>query len=183
MATLRTQDLTKSYGGRTVVRGVSLEVNSGEVVGLLGPERRGQDHDLLHDGRADGARFGPRHSQRRGCHRRCRCTRGRARASDICRRNRRFFAASRSSRTSSRFSRRSIWITAGRRARLPRAAGRAESDIAGLSAGLHAVGRRAAARRNHARAGHLAAVPAARRAVRRHRSHRHHRHPEDHFSS
>ena len=51
MATLRTQDLTKSYSGRTVVRGVSLEVQSGEVVGLLGPERRGQNDDVLHDRR------------------------------------------------------------------------------------------------------------------------------------
>src|SRR6202008_3458935 len=36
MATLRTFDLTKSYGGRTVVRGVNLELASGEIVGLLG---------------------------------------------------------------------------------------------------------------------------------------------------
>ena len=42
MATLRTRELTKSYSGRTVVRGVSLDVASGEVVGLLGPNGAGK---------------------------------------------------------------------------------------------------------------------------------------------
>jgi lipopolysaccharide export system ATP-binding protein len=41
-STLRTEALTKSYSGRTVVRGVSLDVNSGEVVGLLGPNGAGK---------------------------------------------------------------------------------------------------------------------------------------------
>jgi lipopolysaccharide export system ATP-binding protein len=42
MATLQTRELTKSYGGRTVVRGVNLEIASGEVVGLLGPNGAGK---------------------------------------------------------------------------------------------------------------------------------------------
>src|SRR5712671_2390406 len=42
MSTLRTFNLTKSYGGRTVVRSVSLHVNSGEIVGLLGPNGAGK---------------------------------------------------------------------------------------------------------------------------------------------
>src|SRR5947207_13598036 len=42
MSTLRTRDLTKSYSGRTVVRGVNVEIASGEVVGLLGANGAGK---------------------------------------------------------------------------------------------------------------------------------------------
>jgi lipopolysaccharide export system ATP-binding protein len=42
MATLHTSDLTKSYNGRTVVKGVNLDIASGEVVGLLGPNGAGK---------------------------------------------------------------------------------------------------------------------------------------------
>ena len=42
MSTLRTNNLVKTYKSRTVVNDVSFDVNSGEVVGLLGrsEERR-----------------------------------------------------------------------------------------------------------------------------------------------
>lgn len=39
---LRAQDLMKMYGKRTVVGGVSIEVNQGEIVGLLGPNGAGK---------------------------------------------------------------------------------------------------------------------------------------------
>jgi lipopolysaccharide export system ATP-binding protein len=39
---LQTTDLTKSYGKRTVVRGVNISVSSGEIVGLLGPNGAGK---------------------------------------------------------------------------------------------------------------------------------------------
>jgi len=42
MPTLRTERLTKSFSGRTVVRDVALDVASGEVVGLLGPNGAGK---------------------------------------------------------------------------------------------------------------------------------------------
>jgi lipopolysaccharide export system ATP-binding protein len=41
-ATLQARDLTKSYSGRTVVRGVNIELASGEVVGLLGANGAGK---------------------------------------------------------------------------------------------------------------------------------------------
>ncbi|MFO7707555.1 MAG: LPS export ABC transporter ATP-binding protein [Desulfobacterales bacterium] len=42
MTTLQAADLAKSYKGRQVVRGVSLTVGGGEVVGLLGPNGAGK---------------------------------------------------------------------------------------------------------------------------------------------
>ena len=39
---LRTDSLIKYYGKRQVVKGVSLEVNQGEIVGLLGPNGAGK---------------------------------------------------------------------------------------------------------------------------------------------
>ena len=42
MIQLRTNEIKKSYKGRTVVKGVSIEVNQGEIVGLLGPNGAGK---------------------------------------------------------------------------------------------------------------------------------------------
>jgi lipopolysaccharide export system ATP-binding protein len=39
---LITEEIGKAYGGRQVVRGVSLEIRQGEVVGLLGPNGAGK---------------------------------------------------------------------------------------------------------------------------------------------
>lgn len=39
---LRAETLRKSYKGREVVKGISLEVNQGEIVGLLGPNGAGK---------------------------------------------------------------------------------------------------------------------------------------------
>jgi len=41
-STLRAEGLTKSYGGRMVVKAIDLEVTAGEVVGLLGPNGAGK---------------------------------------------------------------------------------------------------------------------------------------------
>ena len=45
---LRCENLVKKYGHRTVVKGVSMEVNQGEIVGFLGPNGAGKT-TLLRD--------------------------------------------------------------------------------------------------------------------------------------
>lgn len=42
MRTLETEEISKAYGGREVVRGVNLHIRQGEVVGLLGPNGAGK---------------------------------------------------------------------------------------------------------------------------------------------
>ena len=42
MSTLKTREITKSYGGRTVVHDVQVSLEQGEVVGLLGPNGAGK---------------------------------------------------------------------------------------------------------------------------------------------
>ncbi len=42
MSVLSAEQLSKSYKGRPVVNGVSLTINSGEIVGLLGPNGAGK---------------------------------------------------------------------------------------------------------------------------------------------
>lgn len=42
MKTLSTEEIGKWYGGRQVVKGVSLQIEQGEVVGLLGPNGAGK---------------------------------------------------------------------------------------------------------------------------------------------
>ena len=42
MHTLATDEIGKTYRGRSVVNGVSLQVKQGEVVGLLGPNGAGK---------------------------------------------------------------------------------------------------------------------------------------------
>ena len=42
MSTLTAKDLHKSYGKREILKGISLDINSAEVVGLLGPNGAGK---------------------------------------------------------------------------------------------------------------------------------------------
>ena len=42
MKTLRAENIVKEYKGRKVVKGISLEVKQGEIIGLLGPNGAGK---------------------------------------------------------------------------------------------------------------------------------------------
>ena len=42
MKTLRAENIVKEYKGRKVVKGLSLEVKQGEIIGLLGPNGAGK---------------------------------------------------------------------------------------------------------------------------------------------
>ena len=182
MATLRTNELTKSYGGRTVVRGVSLDVASGEVVGLLGPNGAGKTttfymvvgltapdsgrvildgvevtDDPMYVRARKGIGYLPQEPS---------VFRGLTVEQNIL----------------------AILETldldgAARRARLRDLLAELNLTPLAKARGLYTVGRRATPRGDHARARDVAAVHAPRRAVRRHRSDRGDRHPEDHLSS
>ena len=60
MRTLQTAEISKSYRGRKVVDNVSAVGEAGRSGGAAGPERRGQNHVVLHDRGADQPGFGPR---------------------------------------------------------------------------------------------------------------------------
>lgn len=50
---LRTEDLVKKYGKRTVVSHVSINVKQGEIVGLPRAERCRENYFVLYDRRID----------------------------------------------------------------------------------------------------------------------------------
>ena len=50
VSTLAAPQLIKTYNKRNVVDGVSLHVNTEEVVGLLGPKWGWKNNQFLHDG-------------------------------------------------------------------------------------------------------------------------------------
>ena len=91
MSVLKAESVAKSYGGRRVVNGISLEVKGGEVVGLLGPNGAGKTttfHMMVGLVRPDDGRVSMNGDDLTSApiHQRAR------RASATCRKNRRCFA-------------------------------------------------------------------------------------------
>jgi len=58
-AILEVRDLVKRYPGVTAVDGIQFAVQEGECFGLLGPQRRRQDHHRGDDGRHQRAELRP----------------------------------------------------------------------------------------------------------------------------
>ncbi len=55
MAEWRLEGLSKRFGGTQAVSGLDLTVSDGELLVLLGPDRRRQDHDPAAGGGAGAA--------------------------------------------------------------------------------------------------------------------------------
>ena len=53
MSMLTTKALVKKYKSAEVVKGVSIDIKEGEIVGLLGPNGCRKDNNFLHDHRHD----------------------------------------------------------------------------------------------------------------------------------
>ena len=53
---IETEGLVKCFGETRAVDGIDLAVQAGTVYGVLGPQRRRQDHDDPHAGHAAAAR-------------------------------------------------------------------------------------------------------------------------------
>ena len=183
MATLRTEGLTKSYGGRTVVRDVDLDVSSGEVVGLLGPNGAGKTTTFGMVVGLDGPRRAgaccstTKTSPRDPMYVRARKGIGYLpqEAVDLPR------ADGRAEHPGD--SRDAADLDGATRARAAaRAAGGAQPDAARAQQGAtRCRAASAGASRSRARSVNSAEVHAARRAVCRHRSHRRQRDSEDHL--
>ena len=164
MATLRTEELTKSYGGRTVVRGVSLDVQSGEVVGLLGPNGAGKTTTFYmtvgltspDSGRVifngEDVTDLPMYARAR-------------KGIGYLPQEPSIFRGLTVEQNIMAILETLDLDAAGRRARCKELLAELNLTSLGVIAGLYPVGRRAAARRNHASARHLAQVSAPRRAV------------------
>ncbi len=64
MNAIEVDHLMKKFGDLVAVNDISFNVAHGEIFGLLGPERRGQDHADPHDDHAHAAHFGNRAHRR-----------------------------------------------------------------------------------------------------------------------